>query len=183
GEIHAFLWQNGMMTDLGTLGGDYGYAYGINNKGQKLGESETETGETHAFLWQNGVMTDLGTLGGSYSRAFKINENGQIIGKSETGTGETHATLWTLMTPDTKLLANFSAYTTIGKAPLKVQFTDLSKGSPTSWSWSFGDRRINWAVKNPVVTFKQAGRYTVTLTVKNAIDKDTLTRYHYIVVK
>ena len=59
GEEHAFLWQDGVMTDLGTLRGkNYGtYAFAINDLGQVLGYSND-----HAFLWQDGVMTDLGPL-------------------------------------------------------------------------------------------------------------------------
>jgi S-layer protein (TIGR01567 family) len=91
---HAFLWQNGVMTDIGTLGGSNSCAYGINDKGQIVGSSETDTGEYHAFLWQNGVMTDIGTLGGSNSYAYGINNKGQVVGESETGTSETHAFLW-----------------------------------------------------------------------------------------
>ncbi|MDQ1276141.1 MAG: hypothetical protein QG610_1716 [Euryarchaeota archaeon] len=50
-DIHAFLWQNGVMTDLGTLGGRISCAYGINDKRQIVGQSETENGEIHAVLW------------------------------------------------------------------------------------------------------------------------------------
>src|SRR6266566_2946406 len=60
---HAFLWQNGVMTDLGTLPGIPGsLANGINNKGQVVGFSDDFSGNTVALLWQNGVMTDLNTL-------------------------------------------------------------------------------------------------------------------------
>jgi probable HAF family extracellular repeat protein len=34
---HAFVWQNGIMTDLGTLGGSESYAYSINDSGQVVG--------------------------------------------------------------------------------------------------------------------------------------------------
>jgi probable HAF family extracellular repeat protein len=56
----------GNLTDLGTLGGTFSTAYGINSNGRIVGLSTTASGERHAFYWQSGVMTDMGTLGGSY---------------------------------------------------------------------------------------------------------------------
>ena len=85
------------MINLGSLGGNYSNADGINNSGQIVGASKTLTGDTHAFLYDNGNWTDLGTLGGSWSRAYDINSNGQIVGLSTTSTGETHAVLWTIV--------------------------------------------------------------------------------------
>jgi probable HAF family extracellular repeat protein len=51
GATHAFLWENGVITDLGTLGGANSQALGINDRGQIVGSSLTATGETHATLW------------------------------------------------------------------------------------------------------------------------------------
>ena len=84
------------MTDLGTLGGSYSTAYGLNNAGAVVGKADTETfGQTHAFLWQSGQMTDLGTLGGLNSLAYRISDTGTVAGSSETGAGDTrHAFLW-----------------------------------------------------------------------------------------
>jgi hypothetical protein len=78
-------------------------------------------------------------------------------------------------------VASFSAYPTTGKAPLIVAFTDSSTGSPTSWQWSFGDQGTS-TTKNPVHTYTKAGKYTVTLTVKNALGTNTKKISNYIVV-
>src|SRR5215469_1966986 len=81
--VHAVLWQNDSVTDLGNLGGVLNnVAYAINNSGQVVGSSDLPgdnvpgaTPVTHAFFWQDGVMIDLGTLPGDFwSAAFGINE-------------------------------------------------------------------------------------------------------------
>ncbi len=76
---HAFLWQDWVMSDLGTLGGTYSLAWDINAAGDVVGVAWA-TSEERAFLWRNGVMTDLGTLGGAGSAAFGINDLGQVVG-------------------------------------------------------------------------------------------------------
>jgi probable HAF family extracellular repeat protein len=51
-EQHAFLWQNGQLTDLGWFSERLRSAFcsSINNRGQVVGDSLTELGE-RAFLW------------------------------------------------------------------------------------------------------------------------------------
>ena len=63
-----------------------------------------------------------------------------------------------------------------------VQFTDTSTGSPTIWSWDFGDSSAGSSAKNPLHAFSTAGSYTVTLTVTNGIGSDTRVRFGYIQV-
>jgi PKD repeat protein len=79
-------------------------------------------------------------------------------------------------------VAAFSASSASGKVPLKVQFTDKSTGSPTSWKWSFGDKTYS-TQKNPAHTYSKAGKYTVTLTVKNAKGSNAKNVPGYIIVK
>jgi probable HAF family extracellular repeat protein len=85
--VHPFLWENGHMVDLGSLGGVYANVNGLNDRGQVVGFS-TLTGEGfgHAFLWAHGAMQDLGVLGGSisFAEANAINDDGEIAGHSFT---------------------------------------------------------------------------------------------------
>ncbi|AAM07055.1 PKD domain-containing protein [Methanosarcina acetivorans] len=78
-------------------------------------------------------------------------------------------------------VANFSANVTEGEAPLPVQFTDQSTGTPTSWFWDFGDG-ANSTEQNPVHTYSAAGNYTVNLTVENAAGTDFEVKSDYIEV-
>ena len=56
------------VTDLGTLGGSYGYGYGINNAGVVSGgaatQAQTDGVSQTAFLWDRDHFFNLGTLGG-----------------------------------------------------------------------------------------------------------------------
>jgi probable HAF family extracellular repeat protein len=85
---HAFLASATLnLTDLGTLGGEYSYAWDINDPGQVTGEASTRTEDVHAFVWTSAGMRDIGTLGGNRSVGRSINERGQVAGESQVGAG------------------------------------------------------------------------------------------------
>ncbi|HKF50660.1 MAG TPA: hypothetical protein VKB38_25070 [Terracidiphilus sp.] len=104
--LYGAYWQNGALTNLGTLPGDYAaLATGINNRGQVVGSTfDRNFNWSHAFIWQDGVMTDLNTLLPADSNLFatmanKINARGQISGMatvlSGPDVGKIHAFLAT----------------------------------------------------------------------------------------
>jgi len=90
----SYLFEEGIATELGTLGGYATTPYAINNAGEIVGQSWTSGGQNHAFIWDEGVMTDLGTFGGRDSRALNVNEFGQAVGGSELPNGRERAVLW-----------------------------------------------------------------------------------------
>lgn len=91
----AFVWEDGHVTDLGSLGAGRTVARAVNELGQVAGESDVPTGYRHAYLWQDGHMTDIGSLPGSDSSTFEgLSDAGHVVGRSVTATGESHAYRW-----------------------------------------------------------------------------------------
>jgi probable HAF family extracellular repeat protein len=83
--VHAVIWENGTITDLGTLPGDnYSEARGINERGQIMGlsgmwDDDCHAGECNAVLWENGAITDLGMPITYFAEHYGINNRGQIV--------------------------------------------------------------------------------------------------------
>jgi probable HAF family extracellular repeat protein len=90
-QVHAFLWQDGNMKDLGTLGGPDSNVYSLNERGDVTGLSfidntpNPSTGLPTAdpFLWKDNRMIDLGTLGGVFGTSNGLNNRDQVIGQSD----------------------------------------------------------------------------------------------------
>jgi len=76
-------------------------------------------------------------------------------------------------------VANFTADTTSGCAPLTVTFTDLSTNTPTSWFWDFGNGDTS-TLQNPVEVYNTVGSYTVLLVATNSSGSDSLMITTYI---
>ena len=84
----AFKWQEGVLTNLGTLGGSNSQGFWINDKGQIAGFAQNGMFDplrgiqlVHAVLWNDeGAITDLGTFGGYESLSQAVNKRGQVVG-------------------------------------------------------------------------------------------------------
>jgi len=79
--------------------------------------------------------------------------------------------------------ADFVADETLILIGTSVNFTDISTGEPTSWSWSFeGGTPETSTEQNPVITYNTEGVFDVSLTVTNVSGTDTETKTEYITV-
>jgi probable HAF family extracellular repeat protein len=98
GSEHAVLWDGSGVHDLGTLGGPTSTAVAIDNRGEIVGLSDTDTGVTLPFLWKDGVMTSLPIPSGHiYGPAQSINSRGQMVGFSLTDPSDlstNHTLFW-----------------------------------------------------------------------------------------
>jgi PKD repeat protein len=79
-------------------------------------------------------------------------------------------------------VAQFSASTIQGTAPLTIQFTDKSVSTgTTSYKWDVNnDGKTDYTTKNPLYTYKTAGTYSVKLIVTNAYGSDSEIKTNYI---
>jgi probable HAF family extracellular repeat protein len=110
-ETRAFVLRDGVMHDLGTLGGPDTDMNNMNARGQIAGDSYTNdtptttgiggfcpstgTPTTDPYLWTDGHMRDLGTLGGTASLTNWLNDSGEVVGTDYlAGNQACHPFLW-----------------------------------------------------------------------------------------
>jgi len=96
GAEHAYVYDRmiGTLVDLGTVGGSWSVALGVNDDGVAVGSSADEAGVERPFIAVDGTVTRLGTLSDGPGRAVAVNDAGVIVGWSENGQGEVCAVVW-----------------------------------------------------------------------------------------
>lgn len=103
--MHPFLWENGVMHDLGTIGGTQVFQLNaLNERGQVVGSmtlADEDPNHVHPFLWDGKTLLNLGTFGGDAGEPNWINNTGEVVGHADTSTacsgGEgpiSHPFLW-----------------------------------------------------------------------------------------
>jgi probable HAF family extracellular repeat protein len=105
----GFLWRDGVMTPMPTLGGNNSLAYQINNRGNVVGVAETPAIdptcsapylEAKPVVWQGGTLQELPlTPGDTDGFGYGINDRGQVVGATGTCNQlvpftSSHAVLW-----------------------------------------------------------------------------------------
>ncbi len=102
-----FLWQNGVMSPLPTMGGNNGQASAINNRGEVAGYAENGMVDSTCppgftnnridlpVLWHKGKAQALPTIGSDPDGvAYGINNQGQAVGYSGTCTSANYGVVW-----------------------------------------------------------------------------------------
>jgi PKD repeat protein len=149
--------------------------------------TDTSTGSPTSWAWDfnnDGVIDNT-----SRNPSYIYNSPGTYsVNLTVTNSGGNDSELKTnyisvLTPPPAPPVANFTGTPRSGNAPLSVQFTDTSTGSPTSWSWDFNnDGVIDNTTRNPIYSYPSPGTYSVNLTVTNAGGSDSELKTNYISV-
>jgi PKD repeat protein/FtsP/CotA-like multicopper oxidase with cupredoxin domain len=129
--------------------------------------------------WAMAIISGLPANSRDQYRVLATN----VVGDDTVYTAGGYTTVAVNSTPSTPVFAidgaslataSFGVNPSAGNAPLTVVFTDSSTGTPTGWSWDFGDNdATNSSVQNPVHTYTTNGPYSVSLTAMTIFGNDT----------
>ena len=168
---HAFVLKNGVMTDLGTLGGPNSQSFaGPSEALQGAGLAETSMSDPNGedfcglgtnlvclgFLWQNGVMTPLDTLGGNNGQADEINDQGQAGGWAENNMPDPNC-------PSPQVLQFRPVIWTAGK----IEALPLYPGDPDGAAFAINDKGELVGASGPCAAYDP--RYGVPLQPQHAL--------------
>lgn len=131
------------------------------------------------YLWDFGDTNTSTVLNPSHTYSSDGSYNVSLTVTNECGSNTSTKTI-VVITPVT---AGATSNLVSGCADLVVQFQDNSTNNSTSWNWSFpGGTPASSNAQNPLITYKNAGQYNVTLVASNAQFTDEVTLNNYISV-
>ena len=134
--------------------------------------------------WDKRIQVMQGSGGGVAGMAIfdhEITAPAAIIVDGTTGRDVDWAVVAIELKAGSTFTADFGADVSSGDTPLTVAFTDLTSGTPTSWSWDFGDAGSS-TDQNPTHTYTTVGTYAVTLISSNGSATATKVKSAYITV-
>jgi PKD repeat protein len=151
--------------------------------------TDASTGNPTSWSWDfgdPGSGSDNASTLQNPSHTYHVDGTYTVTLTASNTNGFTTKTRTNYIVVGTSPVADFSGTPTTGTSALPVTFTDASTGTPTSWTWDFGDPGSGTdntsSLQNPSHTYGADGIYTVKLTVSNATGTDSKTRTGYITV-
>jgi PKD repeat protein len=147
---------------------DFTYSPSNPTAGAQIQFTDKSTGSITSWSWQfgDGGTSNQKNPTKTYSTAGSYNV------KLTVSDGTTSNSMTQTVTVVASLAADFTLSPNSPAVGQEVQFLDNSQGSPTSWSWDFGDGGKTTA-KNPTHTYSQAGAYSVKLVISDGTNSST----------
>ncbi|MBX7241173.1 MAG: PKD domain-containing protein [Bacteroidia bacterium] len=136
--------------------------------GQSVTYTSTSTGNPTSYLW---TFTGGSPASSTAQNPTVTYSNTGTFSASLTATNASGSNTSTQNNLITVNAAPVSSFTYTG-ASGNYQFSSTSTGSPTSYTWNFGDGGTSTQM-NPLHSYTASGGYTVTLTVTNACGTNT----------
>lgn len=135
--------------------------------------TDQSTGQVNQWTWDFGDGQRSNEQNPVHTYWTAGNYNVILTVTNEYGNSDATRNQYIIVSGD--LVSKFTADPSSGKAPLAVRFTDRSTGSPTAWSWDFGDGATS-NLQHPSHTFSTAGSYDVKLTITRGTETASSTQ-------
>ncbi len=144
----------------------------------KVSFADVSTGDIKEWQWNfgDGGISSQKNPDHTYTQPGRFTVT--LTVKSETGMN-TAVKADYILAGEPAPVANFTASSLEGRAPLSVSFTDTSTGNITDRQWNFGDGKVSTA-QNPVNVYNTPGEYTVSLRVVGPGGSSTTVKEQYI---
>lgn len=99
GHERTYLWKDGKVTDIGSLGGPSASGYGFNNNAEIVGMSRNATGAYRPFFWRQGKFEDMGVPSGAHATSsfptpWAVNHDRVAVGRVYSTTFQTLPARW-----------------------------------------------------------------------------------------
>lgn len=174
--VHSLTKQNFIVVDQ-PLVADFAGAPTILLPGSPVQFADLSAGNPTSWMWTfgDGTMSFQQNPSKSYNLPGVYTVSLMVQKGSQSNT-MTKTNYIQVLVP---LIANFFSSATLALPGQVINFTDQSIGNPTTWFWDFGNGTTG-TVKNPAVTYNSPGLYSVSLTVTNAYQQNTITKTGYI---
>ncbi len=139
---------------------------------------------TYAWDFNNDGVTDSTLQNPSFTYATAGRFTVRLTVTNSGGSNTTTKRNYVVVSAPVRPAVGFVGTPTSGTFPMTVQFNDTTTGTaPMTYAWDFNNDGITDSnEQNASYTYGSAGRYTVRLTVTNAVGSSTGTKKNYITV-
>ncbi|HUO84296.1 MAG TPA: PKD domain-containing protein, partial [Thermoanaerobaculia bacterium] len=137
--------------------------------------TDTSTGPVSSRLWTFGDGQTSNQQNPSHVYSGAGTYTARLVVSSSSGQQSSATRSISVSGGVVRPVAAFDVSASTITAGQTVSFSDRSSGSPTSWTWSFGDGGSS-SQQHPSHTYTSAGTFTATLTARNSAGSSTTSR-------